>query len=70
MGFRLSKIYTRTGDQGETGLGDGRRVPKDHPRIEAIGEVDTLNSQLGLLLAGPWPNTAALRVIWTKYWRC
>jgi cob(I)alamin adenosyltransferase len=52
MGFRLSKIYTRTGDTGETGLGDGRRVPKDHPRIEAIGEVDTLNSQVGLLLAG------------------
>ena len=52
MGFRLSKIYTRTGDKGETGLGDGRRVPKDHPRIEAIGEVDTLNSQVGLLLAG------------------
>ncbi len=52
MGFRLSKIYTRTGDAGETGLGDGRRVPKDHPRIEAIGEVDMLNSQLGLLLAG------------------
>lgn len=51
MGFRLSKIYTRTGDKGETGLGDGRRVPKDHPRVEAIGEVDTLNSQLGLLLA-------------------
>jgi cob(I)alamin adenosyltransferase len=52
MGFRLSKIYTRTGDQGETGLGDGRRVPKDHPRVEAIGEVDSLNSQLGVLLAG------------------
>jgi cob(I)alamin adenosyltransferase len=52
MGFRLSKIYTRTGDKGETGLGDGRRVTKDHPRVEAIGEVDTLNSQLGLLLAG------------------
>ncbi|MBD8622494.1 cob(I)yrinic acid a,c-diamide adenosyltransferase [Pseudomonas sp. CFBP 13727] len=52
MGFRLTKIYTRTGDQGETGLGDGRRVPKDHPRVEAIGEVDTLNSQLGVLLAG------------------
>lgn len=52
MGFRLSKIYTRTGDKGETGLGDGRRVPKDHPRVEAIGEVDTLNSQLGLLLSG------------------
>ena len=51
MGFRLSKIYTRTGDKGETGLADGRRVGKDHPCIEAIGELDTLNSQLGLLLA-------------------
>lgn len=50
MENRLSTIYTRTGDAGETGLGDGRRVPKDHPRIDAIGEVDTLNSQLGLLL--------------------
>lgn len=62
MGYRLSKIYTRTGDRGETGLADGRRVGKDHPRIEAIGEVDTLNSQLGLLLAdlqealGQWPG--------------
>jgi cob(I)alamin adenosyltransferase len=64
MGFRLSKIYTRTGDKGETGLGDGRRVPKDHPRVEAIGEVDTLNSQLGLLLAGLAglvPTTPALQ---------
>ncbi|MFK3772857.1 cob(I)yrinic acid a,c-diamide adenosyltransferase [Pseudomonas sp. NPDC089406] len=52
MGNRLTKIYTRTGDKGETGLGDGRRVPKDHPRVEAMGEVDTLNSQLGVLLAG------------------
>ncbi|WP_068829594.1 cob(I)yrinic acid a,c-diamide adenosyltransferase [Pseudomonas sp. BMS12] len=51
MGYRLSKIYTKTGDKGETGLGDGRRVGKDHPRIEAIGELDNLNSQLGLLLA-------------------
>ncbi|MGA4632816.1 cob(I)yrinic acid a,c-diamide adenosyltransferase [Pseudomonas solani] len=51
MGNRLSKIYTRTGDKGETGLSGNRRVPKDHPRIEAIGEVDSLNSQLGLLLA-------------------
>ncbi|PYY66348.1 ATP:cob(I)alamin adenosyltransferase, partial [Pseudomonas jessenii] len=58
MGFRLSKIYTRTGDKGETGLGDGRRVPKDHPRIEAIGEVDTLNSQVGVLLAGLAAETA------------
>lgn len=58
MGFRLSKIYTRTGDKGETGLGDGRRVPKDHPRVEAMGEVDTLNSQLGVLLAGLADNVA------------
>ncbi|ATH83506.1 cob(I)yrinic acid a,c-diamide adenosyltransferase [Pseudomonas sp. GD04158] len=62
MGMRLSKIYTRTGDKGETGLADGRRVGKDHPRIEAIGELDTLNSQLGLLLAdleeaaATWPG--------------
>jgi len=60
MGFRLSKIYTRTGDKGETGLGDGRRVTKDHPRVEAIGEVDTLNSQLGLLLAGLRDQVAAV----------
>lgn len=59
MGFRLSKIYTRTGDKGETGLGDGRRVAKDHPRVEAIGEVDSLNSQLGLLLAGLEEQVAA-----------
>lgn len=59
MGFRLSKIYTRTGDKGETGLADGRRVGKDHPRIEAIGELDTLNSQLGLLLAGLDETAAA-----------
>ena len=58
MGFRLSKIYTRTGDKGETGLGNGRRVPKDHPRIEAIGEVDSLNSQVGLLLAGLTEHSA------------
>ena len=63
MGFRLSKIYTRTGDKGETGLGDGRRVPKNHPRIEAIGEVDTLNSQLGLLLAGMAEQPAMAELI-------
>ncbi len=51
MGNRLSKIYTRTGDGGETGLADGRRVAKDHPRVEAMGELDTCNSQLGVLLA-------------------
>ena len=51
MGNRLSKIYTRTGDQGDTGLSDGVRVDKDCARIEAIGTVDELNSALGLLLA-------------------
>jgi cob(I)alamin adenosyltransferase len=47
----LSRIYTKTGDGGTTGLGDGRRVRKDHPRIEAFGTVDELNSLLGLALA-------------------
>ena len=51
MGHRLSKIVTRTGDDGTTGLGDGSRVAKDSPRIGAIGAVDELNSTLGLLLA-------------------
>ncbi len=57
MGNRLSKIYTRTGDQGSTGLGDGRRVDKDDARIEAIGSVDELNSALGLLLTESLPAT-------------
>jgi len=51
MGNRLSKIYTRTGDDGTTGLGDGTRVPKDGARVEAYGTVDELNSTLGVLLA-------------------
>src|SRR5450755_3828999 len=53
MGNRLSKIYTRTGDDGTTGLGDGSRVPKDSPRVEAYGTVDELNSCIGVLLAQP-----------------
>ncbi|HLQ09216.1 MAG TPA: cob(I)yrinic acid a,c-diamide adenosyltransferase [Steroidobacteraceae bacterium] len=53
MGNRLSKIYTRTGDDGTTGLGDGSRVPKDSVRVEAYGTVDELNSALGVLLAVP-----------------
>ena len=53
MGNRLSKIYTRTGDTGTTGLGDGTRVPKDSARVEAFGTVDELNSALGVLLAVP-----------------
>jgi cob(I)alamin adenosyltransferase len=55
MANRLSKIYTRTGDEGTTGLGDGSRVPKDSLRIEAIGAVDELNSALGALLADVLP---------------
>lgn len=51
MGHRLSKIYTRTGDDGSTGLGDGSRVPKDSLRLNAIGTLDELNSQLGLVIA-------------------
>src|SRR5437899_3749029 len=47
----LSRIYTKTGDAGETGLGDGSRVAKDHPRVAAYGGVDELNAVLGLLLA-------------------
>ncbi|MEH6470232.1 MAG: cob(I)yrinic acid a,c-diamide adenosyltransferase [Halopseudomonas sp.] len=49
MGNRLSKIYTRTGDTGTTGLGDGSRIDKDDQRIEAIGDIDELNSCVGLL---------------------
>ena len=51
MGHRLTKIYTRTGDAGTTGLGDGSRVSKNSLRIEAIGAVDELNSAIGVLLA-------------------
>ncbi|MGY6553818.1 MAG: cob(I)yrinic acid a,c-diamide adenosyltransferase [Wenzhouxiangella sp.] len=51
MGNRLSKIYTRTGDDGTTGLGDGSRTQKDSLRVEAYGTVDELNSTLGLLIA-------------------
>jgi cob(I)alamin adenosyltransferase len=51
MGHRLSKIYTRTGDEGTTGLGDGSRVAKTAPRIRAIGDIDELNSLLGVLIA-------------------
>ena len=55
MGHRLSKIVTKTGDAGTTGLGDGSRVAKDSARIAAIGEVDELNSALGVLLAEDLP---------------
>jgi cob(I)alamin adenosyltransferase len=64
MGKRLSKIYTRTGDDGSTGLGDGTRVAKDSPRVEAYGTVDELNSQLGVVLAHEPPP--AVRVVLTR----
>jgi cob(I)alamin adenosyltransferase len=51
MGKRLSKIYTRTGDDGTTGLGDGTRINKDHVRMDLIGTIDEINSLLGLLCA-------------------
>ena len=55
MANRLTQIATRTGDDGTTGLGDGTRVPKDHPRVAAMGDVDELNSALGVLLAEALP---------------
>lgn len=56
MGNRLSKIYTRTGDDGSTGLGDGARVAKDSLRVNAYGTVDEANSCIGLLLASELPE--------------
>jgi cob(I)alamin adenosyltransferase len=53
LGNRLSRIYTRTGDDGTTGLGDGTRVNKDSLRVEALGEVDELNAVIGILLTEP-----------------
>lgn len=57
MGNRLSRIYTRTGDDGSTGLGDGSRVGKDSARVEAYGTVDEANACIGLLLATDMPET-------------
>ena len=59
MGHRLSKIVTRTGDAGTTGLGDGSRVAKDSARIDAIGAIDELNSSVGALLAEALPAPVA-----------
>ena len=64
MANRLSVITTRTGDDGTTGLGDGSRVAKDHARIAALGDVDELNSVLGVLLAEPLPD--AFKVLLTQ----
>jgi len=59
MGHRLSKIYTRTGDDGTTGLGDGSRTQKDSLRVEAFGTVDELNSAIGMLIASIDEETMA-----------
>jgi len=59
MGYRLSRIYTRTGDKGTTGLGDGTRVDKDSLRVEAYGTVDELNSLIGLLVTYKVPDVIA-----------
>jgi len=64
MGHRLSKIYTRTGDAGTTGLGDGSRTEKDSPRIVAIGDVDELNCIIGIVLSHNIPTP--LRVSLTE----
>src|SRR5438067_3412848 len=61
----LSRIYTKTGDRGDTALGDGQRVTKDHPRVEAYGQVDELNAVLGLVAAycPDAPEAALLRSV-------
>ncbi len=63
MSNRLSTITTRTGDDGTTGLGDGSRVSKSDARINAMGDVDELNSSLGVLLCEPLPEEARRRLI-------
>ncbi len=66
MGHRLSKIYTRTGDSGTTGLGDGSRVSKDDLRIEALGDVDELNSSIGVLRSQIATSTIEDKATWDK----
>lgn len=56
MGNRLSRIYTRTGDDGTTGLADGSRLSKDSPRVASMGDLDELNANLGVVLANPLPD--------------
>jgi cob(I)alamin adenosyltransferase len=63
MANRLSQIATRTGDDGTTGLGDGTRVGKNHLRIAALGDVDELNSNLGVLLAEPLPDDVRALIV-------
>ena len=62
MANRLTRIYTRTGDDGTTGLADGSRIPKHHARVEAMGDVDELNSAMGLLLTEALPDRVRQRL--------
>ena len=66
MGHRLSKIYTRTGDSGTTGLGDGSRVSKDDLRIHALGDVDELNASIGVLRAQIATSDIENKADWDK----
>ena len=66
MGHRLSKIYTRTGDSGTTGLGDGSRVAKDDLRIAALGDVDELNSCIGILRSQIAVSSIEDKAVWDK----
>ncbi|MGE8557404.1 MAG: cob(I)yrinic acid a,c-diamide adenosyltransferase, partial [Acinetobacter sp.] len=66
MGHRLSKIYTRTGDSGTTGLGDGSRVAKDDLRIAALGDVDELNSCIGILRSQIAVSNIEDKAAWDK----
>ncbi|MEG1856463.1 MAG: ATP:cob(I)alamin adenosyltransferase, partial [Acinetobacter sp.] len=66
MGHRLSKIYTRTGDSGTTGLGDGSRVAKDDLRIVALGDVDELNSCVGVLRSQIAVSSIEDKAAWDK----
>lgn len=63
MGKRLTQIATRTGDDGTTGLGDNTRVSKDHLRVHAMGDVDELNSHIGLLLCEDLPDDARVLLV-------
>jgi cob(I)alamin adenosyltransferase len=66
MGHRLTKVVTRTGDDGTTGLGDGRRVGKDSARVRALGELDELNSTLGCVLAEELPEIVRQALSWVQ----
>ncbi len=67
MGNRLSKIYTKTGDDGTTGLGDGTRVAKDSARVAAYGTVDEANSSIGMVLASPLPDDIAQLLVTVQH---